>query len=112
MWTTIDEEGREYLTKVHQVECRDQIFSNKAKQFICRKSGGDLCLESCPFYSNLGSYLREYEEIPVRGIDIGNTNIKYGDNNYEEVRSKLEDESIDFTDDDKLLDYLRTQVWD
>ena len=34
-WVTYDENGKEHLTKVHEVECVKQVFSIKTGQFMC-----------------------------------------------------------------------------
>ena len=46
-WITYDENGKEHLTKVHEVECVKQVFSIKTGQFMCT------CDENCKNYSGL-----------------------------------------------------------
>ena len=57
-WITIDEEGIEHETIVHQVECRNQKFDLIEKQFICTRDG-EGCTEKCPFYYDLQKYTDE-----------------------------------------------------
>ena len=108
MWTTIDEEGNEHLTKVHQVDCKDQQFSENKKQFICNRYK-KLCNENCPFYCGLSSYTKEYEDLPIIGVEIGNLNIRCYDSKSRETKQNQGD-GLDLTDD-FLLEYLEKNIW-
>lgn len=111
MWTTIDEEGNEHLTKVHQVECKSQQFSKRRKQFICKKSG-ELCSETCIYYSGLRDYFKDYEELPTNGIDIDISTVWKEPNTNTINREFVSvDENSDIVNDSGLLDYLKTEIW-
>ncbi len=106
MWTTLDEEEKEYLTIVHQSECVQQKFSNRKKQFVCQKDG-KLCSENCPFYSLEYIKLQDYDEIPEKGIEVdimfwGGRLKKNGD---------IIDEDPYYEYDDPLLAYLEHEIW-
>jgi hypothetical protein len=109
MWTTIDEEGNEHLTKVHQVECGDQRFSRRKKQFVCNKDK-ELCNENCPFYSELKKYNNDYEELPNEGIEI-DTSIIWSPRHNDIDNFISVDENLDIIDDSRLLNYLQTEIW-
>ena len=104
MWTTISENGKEYLTKVHQVDCRNQFFCEKKKQFVCRIDG-EFCDECCEFYSGLNNYLSDYENIPTAGVDPNFIQVIVHAPEKEE-NSNIDD-SLDLTDDYELMNYLR-----
>jgi hypothetical protein len=110
MWTTIDEEGNERLTIVHQVECRDQQFSKRRKQFICNRDK-ELCSENCPCYSGLKAYNSDYEELPHVGIDIDTSIIWSPRHNNIDKTFVSVDENSDILDDSGLLNYLQTEIW-
>ena len=51
-WITYDENGKEHLTKVHEVECVKQVFSIKTGQFMCT-CDRKYCDENCRNYSGI-----------------------------------------------------------
>jgi hypothetical protein len=57
MWITLDDDGNEHQTKVHEVACLSQHFNGK--EFICKKKRGELCSERCKEYANLDAILEE-----------------------------------------------------
>lgn len=105
MWTTIsDKSGKEYLTTVHQVDCRNQFFCEKKKQFVCRIDG-EFCDERCEFYSGLNNYLSDYEDIPIAGVDSNFIQVRV---HAPEKESETSDtDSLDLVDDYELMNYLR-----
>lgn len=109
MWTTIDEEGREHLTKVHQVDCKSQQFSKRRKQFICRQTG-ELCSETCVYYSGLRDYINDYEKLPINGVEV-NISMMWKEPNIESRDFVSVDENSNVINDSGLLDYLKTEIW-
>lgn len=110
MWTTIDEEGNEHLTKVHQSDCNGQEFSDKTKQFMCNKFGG-FCSESCIYYSGLRDFINDYEKKPTVGIEIDLSMVWEKPDNISTRSFASVDDNSDLIDDDGLLDYLQTEIW-
>ena len=110
MWTTIDEEGNEHLTKVHQSDCKSQQFSPKTGQFMCRMFG-DFCNESCIYYAGLRDYINDYEKKPTVGIDIEISNVWKKPDDVSTRSFASVDENSNSIDDDGLLDYLQTEIW-
>lgn len=109
-WVTIEDDV-EYITLVHESDCRHQRFDSRKGEYVCTRCG-ELCSEECPKYSGLQGFLNEYEDIPIEGIEAPDLRIIYGSKSREkDPYEGLSEKDLLSSDDYELLNYLRTEVW-